>query len=473
MEVRIIYEGFEIKEDLKQEIESEVSKFFNYFKRVGSEEDNITIKIRVSENKNIGSFYYSLNDKKLIALDLTRELFENGSKLPNGIKITEDLSLEEVRKRLRRQVIKHELGHLIFYMYVLPQLGGNYFRLSSPLIEEIFSEFFADLTTLFFERDIFLERSPYKPKFMDSFRMLIPNLSEYKKEVNILERLTKKPTLQNEEACIKELKNLLESRIKNRVYLIEEEEKIAKLNSYLRKLLNYWLEFRENSSDFTSMILSKIFKESIAYIFGSLKSALIPEGEHGENLDFEIKLVKEILNNENFLECDKKFESFRIRLYEELRKSLTDEEIFEGGLFETKLKYYIEQNDIKEILRQIILSSVENLLREEIIRISKEVYSLIEDFLKEYEGEEKLMKILYEKIRGVDILSYNIAVREIIDFSHQVGGMVAREIYEKGITPLDVISNPQEYLRILEDKFKEVFENVIRAVVSEYKSFCE
>jgi len=471
MEVKIVYEGFKIKEDLKQEIESKVRKFFNYFKGFGSEEDNITIKIRVSENKNIGLFRYSPNDKKSITLDLTRELFESGSKLPDGIKIPEDLSLEEVRKRFRHQVLEHELGHLIFYMYVLPQLGDDYFRFSTPLIEEVFSEFFADLTALFFEGDIFLERNPYKPKFMDKFRMLIPKLSEYKRELDILERLTINTTLLNEEACSRDLKNLLDSLTGDRILLIEEERKIAKLNSYLRKLLNYWFEFRERPSDFDSMILDKIFEERLVYTSGSLRIAFIPKGDFGENLDFEHKLVEEILNNEKFLELDRKFKSFRIHLYEELRQSLTDEEIFEGGLIKEKLKYFVKQSGIKEILKQIILSNSERLLREEIIRTSKEVYTLIKEFLKEYENEEKLTKILYEKIREVDIFRYNIVVRGIIDFSHQVGGMVAREFYEKGITPLDVISNPQEYLRILENRFKEVFENVFRTAFSEYKRF--
>jgi len=471
MDIVIIYEGFEIKEELKREIESEIHEFFNYFKKLGTEEDSIIIKIKISENKSIGTFYYSSDDKKLITLDLTKELFENGSKLPDGIKVTEGLPLEEVRKRFRRQVIKHELGHLIFYKYILPQIGDDYFRFSSPLIEEIFSEFFADLTALFFEEDNFIERNPYKPKFIDSFRILIPNLSEYKRELEILEKLIINTTLQNEEVYARELKNLLESRTEDRVYLIEEEWEIAKLNSYLKKLLNYWFEFRRNPSDFASMILNKIFKESFASSWGNLRVAFFIEGERGETLDFEGKLVEEIWNNENFLNCERSFESFRVQIYEKLRKNLTVEEIVERGLLEEELKYYIEQNGIKEILRQIILSSSEKLLREEIIRITKEVYTLIKEFLKENEEKEKLMKNLYERIRRVDIFKYSFAIKGVIDFSHQVGGMIAREFYEKGITPLNVISNPQEYLRILENRFKEVFENVIRIVFSEYKSF--
>jgi hypothetical protein len=328
--------------------------------------------------------------------------------LPNGVKVRtgenswyhgrdEDESLQnqpliDVSSGRELESLCHELGHDVFYQEIAPVPN-------STLVSSIFNEFFADLTQL-----KFTQAEPADRKFDRG-------LSKYHDAFEGVDRVFKEQNWEISHMHAEKMLQKIESN--DYINLIERAEKLAlstPVTSSTREYIS--MDFSpEFIGDYAGFELEHFILDNILGAGDKPSVSDVAESSVGI---YEISRALE----------------------REPKQAVEDWKDLQNEVWGK-----LECNHSLELIENNPTEALESTLELELKSLINDIESILPDIRNIDDSSNFVLNSISQNKYGTDYT-------ETIDYPHNLGGVIAEDLYKKGYEPLDILENPQRYINI-------------------------
>jgi hypothetical protein len=362
--------------------------------------------------------------------------------LPNGIDLKESSRKGRYRGRdqMDRPVIlakntrriestAHELGHDVF-REVMPEMEG------SELLISTLKEMFADLTALHFtdiepdKRD--LNRDPRKD--MEPYEGVEKALDQEVRddelrEINAVENVLYQKgwnTVEKDSLLQVNAKRLLETGPE----LVETGE-IQDHKDYSVMRARYWGKLGTENEWRDNMFIQNL-----------LQDRTCPSITRLEQSKLDIWKMADVLGNQNLGSLGKP-----------VLKAYESETPIGRKIRETAKKKFRHPE------KKVLEANPEEVLRDTLARELERTRSLVRSYretLREIDSrpEQVMEDISHLKYGSQSIDNGYPGFEENISYPHNVGGLIAEELYEEGVEPSELMESPSDYLKMGADRIR-------------------